>query len=138
MKNWHLSADSTYSFAPTLSIIVPVHNGAGTLRACLTALLDAPGPAREIIVVDDGSRDDSANVAASLGVRTLQHADNLGCAAARNSGARHAAGPILVFVDADVVIHPDALQRISEFMVDNPDYSAVSGPMTRSPPIPAL
>jgi glycosyltransferase involved in cell wall biosynthesis len=112
---------------PEISIIVPVYNGAGTLRACLEALLSAPGPARELIVVDDGSRDDSAAIAASLGVRTIRHPRNLGCDVARNSGTSNTQAPILVFVDADVVIEPSALQRIATFMADNPNYSAVFG-----------
>src|SRR6476620_4467307 len=117
-------------FQPELSIIVPVHNGAGTLRACLDALLRAPGPARELTVIDDESRDDSAAIAVSMGVRTIRCAHNRGCGAARNSGEKETTGPILVFVDSDVVIQPDTLQRISKFMSENPGYSAVLAPMT--------
>jgi len=120
-----MATERTDPVEPELSIIVPVRNGAGTLRACLEALVSAPGPARELIVVDDGSEDNSADIAASLGVRTLKYAHRLGCAGARNSGARHTTGPVLVFVDDDVVIHPSALQRISKFMSENPDYCAV-------------
>jgi glycosyltransferase involved in cell wall biosynthesis len=116
-----------------LSIIVPVHNGAGTLRASLEAVLSAPGPARELIVVDDGSQDDSTDIAASLGVRVFQHPQKRGSDAARNSGANLTTAPILVFVDADVVIHPDALQRISRFMLENFDYSAVFGSYDSEP-----
>jgi glycosyltransferase involved in cell wall biosynthesis len=136
--NLYRTAERTDPFVPKLSIIVPVHNGAGTLRACLEALLSAPGPARELIVVDDGSRDDSADIAASLGVRTLQRSHNLGCGPARNSGAKHTTGPILVFVDADVVIHPGVLQRISKFMSENPDYSAVFGSYDSEPGDPGF
>jgi glycosyltransferase involved in cell wall biosynthesis len=121
-----------------MSIIVPVHNGAGTLRACLEALVNAPGPARELIVVDDGSLDDSAAIAASLDVRTIRHARNLGCGVARNSGVRHANAPILVFVDADVVIEPSALQRISIFLAENPDYAAVFGSYDAEPSDPGF
>ena len=104
-----------------------MHNGAATLGGCLEALLSAPGPTRGLIVVDNGSRDDSADIAASLGVCTLRQLCNLGCSTARNSGSKHATAPILVFVDVDVVIHRDALQRISKFMSDNPDHAAVFG-----------
>ena len=126
-RNSYQTATHTECSAPELSIIVPVHNGAATLGGCLEALLSAPGPTRGLIVVDNGSRDDSADIAASLGVCTLRQLCNLGCSTARNSGAKHATAPILVFVDADVVIHRDALQRISKFMSDNPDHAAVFG-----------
>ena len=133
-----MAAERTDPVEPKLSIIVPVHNGADTLRRCLEALLSAPGPARELIVVDDGSGDNSADIAASLGVRTLKHSHRLGCAAARNSGARHTTGPILVFVDADVVIHPSAPERISNFMSENRNYSAVFGSYDAEPTDPAF
>jgi glycosyltransferase involved in cell wall biosynthesis len=121
---------------PQLSVIVPVHYGAATLRSCLEALLSAPGPTRELIVVDDGSRDDSAEIAVSLGVRILRQPCNFGCSAARNSGAKHASAPILVFVDADVVIHQDALQRIWKFMSENLNHSAIFGSYDSEPSDP--
>ena len=133
-----MATERTDPVEPELSIIVPVRNGAGTLRACLEALVSAPGPARELIVVDDGSEDNSADIAASLGVRTLKYAHRLGCAGARNSGARHTTGPVLVFVDDDVVIHPSALQRISKFMSENPDYCAVFGSYDSEPGDPGF
>src|SRR6476469_98541 len=125
-------------FRPELSIIVPVHNGAGTLRACLEALLRAPGPPRELIVVDDESHDDSAAIAVSMGVRTIRLPFNGGCGAARNSGEKETTGPILVFVDSDVVIQPDTLQRISKFMSDNPEYVAVFGSYDAVPSNPSF
>ena len=133
----HPTSDGTHSL-PELSIIVPVHNGAGTLRACLEAVLSAPGPARELIVVDDGSHDNSADIAASLGVRVFRNPHNRGCAAARNSGANYTTAPILVFVDADVVIHSSALERISRFMLENPGYSAVFGSYDSEPDHPGF
>ena len=91
---------------PKLSIIVPVHNGAATLSACLKALLEAPGPRREISVSDDASQDNSVQIASSMGVSTIRNDVNRGAGAARNAGASKARAPILVFVDCDVVIHP--------------------------------
>lgn len=84
------------------SIIVPVFNGAHTLDACLNALgHQTIVPDRyEVIVVDDGSTDGSAQVAARHEV-TLIRQDHAGAAAARNLGARQARGSILAFTDAD-------------------------------------
>ncbi|MBI4787230.1 MAG: sugar transferase [Chloroflexi bacterium] len=84
------------------SVIVPVRNGAGTLGDCLAALeaQSVPRAQYEIIVVDDGSCDASASVAARFGVRVLTQPAR-GAAAARNWGAAHATSDILLFTDAD-------------------------------------
>jgi glycosyltransferase involved in cell wall biosynthesis len=66
----------------------------------------------ELLVVDDGSRDDSAQVAAEHGARVLHHERALGPGAARNRGADAAASDILVFLDADVRVHADTLPRL--------------------------
>jgi hypothetical protein len=122
--------------APRLSIVVPVHDGAATLPACLKALIDAPGPSREIIVSDDASLDQSSTIAASMGAVTLHSGAKRGAGAARNAGAAKARADILVFVDADVVIHPDALMRITCFFDDNPNYAALFGSYDAEPGAP--
>jgi glycosyltransferase involved in cell wall biosynthesis len=117
-----------------LSIIVPVHNGAGTLFACLKALIEAPGPSREILVSDDASRDNSLEIVSSMGVAITRNDVNCGAGAARNAGAAKARAPILVFVDCDVIIERDALNRITAFFDTNPQYSAVFGSYDAKPP----
>lgn len=126
------------AFRPELSIVIPIYNGAGTLPLCLEAIQNAPGPTREIIVVDDGSDDESGAVARSFGVRTIRHNHNQGCGVARNTGVEQTSAPILVFVDADVVIHPDALLRISNFLAEHPDYAAVFGSYDAKPGDPSF
>ena len=121
---------------PKLSIVVPVYNGAATLPACLKALIEAPGPSREVIVSDDASLDQSTDIAAALGVTTLRSGANRGASAARNAGAATARGDILVFVDADVVIHPDALMRMGCFFDENPQYAALFGSYDAKPSAP--
>jgi GT2 family glycosyltransferase len=121
---------------PRLSIVVPVHDGAATLPACLKALIEAPGPSREIIVSDDASLDQSAMIAATLGVATLRSSVKRGAGAARNAAAAEARADILVFVDADVVIHPDALMRIAHFFDHNPHYAALFGSYDAAPSAP--
>ena len=90
-----------------ISVIVPAFNVGRTIGACLDALLQqtAPRESYEIIVVDDGSTDTTRQVAESRSVRVLAQS-NRGAAAARNLGAQHACGDILLFIDADSV--PDA------------------------------
>ena len=112
---------------PSISVIVPVFNNTRELRECLSALLATASPNVEIIVVDDASTDDTPAVAAGFGVRVLRLAKNSGPGGARNHGARSAAGEILFFVDADVVVAPGALGRVARLFEDHPDVAAVFG-----------
>ena len=121
---------------PQLSIVVPVFNGASTLEACLGALLEAPGPLREIIMVDDASQDNSVKIAMELGIRPILFHANRGCTDARNEGVKHARAPILVFVDCDVVIHSDALERVAKFFSENQDHAAIFGSYDDTPGAP--
>jgi cellulose synthase/poly-beta-1,6-N-acetylglucosamine synthase-like glycosyltransferase len=118
--------------------VVPVHNGAATLRSALEALQSAPGPRRELIVVDDGSTDSSAAIAESMGLRVVRHAQRRGCGEARNTGVKYTAAQILVFVDSDIAIAPDALERIVSFMAENPSYAAVFGSYDSKPGDPGF
>ncbi|MGD8792147.1 MAG: glycosyltransferase, partial [Anaerolineae bacterium] len=110
-----------------LSVIVPVYNGAGTLGACLEALAQqtvSPDD-YEVIVVDDGSSDDSARIAARHGATVLRQRQ-AGAAAARNRGARHARGEILLFTDADCRPEPDWIEEMVTPLAD-PQVAGVKG-----------
>jgi glycosyltransferase involved in cell wall biosynthesis len=87
------------------SIIIPVHNGAETLDACLTALVsqDFPRDRYEIIVVNDGSTDGSPEIAARFPARLVHLPSNQGRIAARNAGAEAAVHDALVFNDVRVL-----------------------------------
>lgn len=102
---------------PPLSVIIPVFNGGEGFRKCLQALATSSRPASEVIVVDDGSRDDSGEAARAAGACVFRHAKPLGAAAARNRGAAEARGDILFFLDADVLVQTDTLERIATFFV---------------------
>ena len=123
---------------PQLSIVVPVFNGASTLKACLRALLCAPGPSREIIMVDDASQDNSVKIARELGILPIQFHANRGCTDARNEGVKYARAPIVLFVDCDVVIHADALERIAKFFSKTKTMLRSSDRTTPSRPLRIL
>jgi glycosyltransferase involved in cell wall biosynthesis len=117
-----------------LSVIVPVYNGRATIERCLAALGAHRAPDAEIIVVDDGSTDDGGTVADRMGARVLTLPANSGPAAARNHGASHASGEVLLFVDSDVAVAADAVARVRKVLEANPDVSAVFGSYDMNPP----
>jgi hypothetical protein len=97
------------------SVIVPVYNGAETLEACLSALAgqDYPPEQFEIIVVDDGSTDQSAQIAENHDVRLIALGTNRGRIVARKTGAESARFETLVFNDARVIPGPQLLAQVN-------------------------
>jgi glycosyltransferase involved in cell wall biosynthesis len=100
--------------APEFSVIVPVRDGANSLPSLLQSLERQTLSASrfEVIVVDNGSRDDTADVARRLGA-TVVHELVPSRSLARNAGARRAAAERLAFVDADCVTEPGWLEGFS-------------------------
>lgn len=116
-----------------ISIIVPVFNGGSHLDSCLDALLASSHKTFEILVVDDGSTDESVHVCSRKGVKVLQLSRRSGPAAARNYGAQQARGDVLLFVDSDVVVRPDTMAQVAADFVENPDVAAVFGSYDKEP-----
>lgn len=122
--------------APFLSVIVPAYRCAGYLQQCLQGLQasDLPRDAWELIVVDDGSPDDTADVARTVADRVLRVADGpRGPAHARNMGARAAVGTVLVFIDADVVVAPHTLRGFAVHFRAEPTLGAAFGAYDDAP-----
>lgn len=121
-----------------ISVIIPVYNGSGFLRRSLAALKTSTHRDFECLVVDDGSSDDSAEVARAAGVEVLSLAERGGPARARNRGAQRAGGEVLAFFDADVCVHPDTLTRIDEHLRAHPAAVAVMGSYDDAPADPSF
>lgn len=101
-----------------VSVVIPAHNVSRSIARCIEAVRKSAHDA-EIIVVDDGSSDDTASIATTLGAMVVRHATAKGPAAARNAGARSATGAIVLFVDADILVAEDAVPRVvAAFMTD--------------------
>lgn len=117
----------------SVSCIVPVYNGGKNWTRVLDALGALVPPPLEIIIVDDGSTDDSRQLAVEHGFAVLSTLKkNSGPAVARNLGAAHAQGDVLFFIDADVLVYPDAVGRVSADLVDS-QWSAVFGTYDDTP-----
>jgi len=100
--------------AAVLSVVIPAHDAARTLGRTLDAVLASAVPGGvEVVVVDDGSRDDTARVAGRPGVLVERLRERCGAARARNAGAALAHGRFLVFLDADVVPASGALAALA-------------------------
>jgi glycosyltransferase involved in cell wall biosynthesis len=97
---------------PTVSCIVPAFNAERYLREALDSIFAQTHPALDVLVVDDGSTDDSPGVAKSYGDRVRYlFQPNAGPAAARNRGLDAARGQFVAFLDADDLWHPEQLAR---------------------------
>ncbi len=106
---------------PSLSVIVPAYAAEGDLPYCLAALREDGGDALEIIVVDDASPGQKmAEIAAEYGATYLRLEGNGGPAVARNAGVAISHGELLLFVDADCVVHPGTLAKASAALTRKP------------------
>jgi len=108
-----------------VSVVIPVYNGRKTLPACLAGLQRQTHIPDEVIVVDDGSTDGSARVAAQFGVTVLSQ-ENAGPGAARNYGARVARGDVILFIDADCAPAPDWVEAMLTAFA-NPEVAGAKG-----------
>ncbi len=96
-----------------ICVIVPVYNRAYLLERALSSVwAQRPAPPAEVLVVDDGSDDDTSAVARSLGARVVRHPENRGLAATRNTGLSETAQPWVALLDSDDEWLPDHLANL--------------------------
>lgn len=118
---------------PSVSVIVPCFNSARTIEETLDSIFAQTLPPLEVIVVNDGSADDSGKVLQRYsnsrpgpGIRVVEQ-DNRGVSAARNAGVDVASGDLICFLDADDLWAVDKLQLQVQALIDSaPDYQAVA------------
>ncbi|MGH8100616.1 MAG: glycosyltransferase, partial [Chthoniobacterales bacterium] len=117
---------------PSVSIIVCSYNGAKTLAACLQSFGRLNYPDYEVILVDDGSTDDTAYVAGQFPTVRYIRQNNHGLSHARNTGAAAAKGEVLVYTDSDCMADADWLYYLIGTLVSS-DYAGVGGPNVPPP-----
>lgn len=114
--------------SPRFSVIIPAFNAATTLTRAIDSVRAQSWPVHEIIVVDDGSTDDTANVARRFGdaVRLIRQR-NSGVSVARNAGAAAATGDWLAFLDADDWYAPDRIKLHAAWIEEDATLDCLTG-----------
>jgi glycosyltransferase involved in cell wall biosynthesis len=117
----------------TVAVILPVYNSSTLLGDTLLALSLGTRLPDELIVVDDGSTDDSASIAESCGAQALVMPRNVGPAACRNQGALLSRSEILIFLDADTCVHPATIEQLANRLAADTGLAAVFGSYDDTP-----
>jgi poly-beta-1,6 N-acetyl-D-glucosamine synthase len=112
-----------------MSIIIPAYNEGITIASCIKSMLNLNYPDYEVIVIDDGSSDNTfieASKYSENGVKVIRQ-KNTGKPGAINTGIKNSSGEVIITVDADSKLHPDALTWIARRFSSNPRLGAVAG-----------
>ncbi len=112
---------------PSIAVVTPVRNGMPYLREAIECLIAQKYAAMEIVVVDDGSTDGSGDFARGTGNCRVIETPSIGPAGARNTGIRASRSDLLLFLDADDLLAPLALQRAVEALERSPDAGFAQG-----------
>ena len=113
---------------PTLSILVPAYNEEKVIARTIEGLLDTNYPDKEIIVIDDGSKDNTLKIANTYKTKVkVLHKENGGKASALNHGIVFAKGEIVAIVDADTIVGRDALKQLVKGFATGKNVAAVAG-----------
>lgn len=117
----------------SVSVVVPVYQGAMEFRLCLEGIAKLSPPADEVIVVVDGDDDGSGDAAEAAGATLIRLPGRFGPATARNAGAQASSGEVLLFIDADTVPAPSTVCQVREAFDADPGLSALIGSYDDAP-----
>lgn len=121
-----------------ITVVIPLHLGGELFPRCLDSVLNCRPPAGEVLVVADGPGDGTWAYAEKQGVRVIHQPKRQGPTAARNAGARMAKGKMLLFLDADVMVPSDLMERLCAEFQDHPAIDAIIGSYDNAPSEPGF
>ena len=124
---WRVPPCLAHTELPNVSVVVCCYNGGSTLEECLQSLTQLNYPDYEVILVDDGSTDNTADIAKQFPHVQYAYQTNQGLSVARNLGAERARGDIIAYTDADCVADCDWLLHLAHTFEDG-DVEAAGGP----------
>jgi len=117
-----------------ISVVIPVYNASATLKPCLEAIYTSSCAPFEVIAVDDCSSDNSIELASEYtGKIMVLEGGPFGPAYARNRGVNEAQGNIVLFIDCDVIVHPDTIEKIIQTFSMHPEIDATFGSYDDNP-----
>jgi glycosyltransferase involved in cell wall biosynthesis len=120
-----------------ISVVITCYNARATLGEALTSVLAQTRPPDEIIVVDDGSTDDSATIVNQVAPQAILISQtNQGVSAARNAGLRAVTGDLIAFLDDDDRWHPSKLERQLAVLDRYPHVDLLATTWSRTDPVP--
>ena len=122
--------------SPSISVVLPVHNRADVLPRAIQSVLDQRLEEFELIIVDDGSTDESVEVAkgfADARITIIELGQNRGGNAARNAGVRAAKAPLIAFLDSDDTYFPEKLEWVVAEFARRPDLDLLVDSFVKMP-----
>lgn len=113
---------------PLISVLIPAYNEANNIGKTLMSVFSShyPSSRYEVVVVDDGSKDDTSKIASRYGAKVIRFRRNKGKVSALNKGIEKCRGEIIITIDADTILKRNTLTRLARYFKDK-DVGAVSG-----------
>ncbi len=110
----------------SVSVVIPTYNYGQFIKKAVESVLEQTLPISEIIVVDDGSTDDTEKIIKEFGDKIIYiKQQNLGVCAARNNGVKHSSGDFIVFHDADDILYPSKIEKQVDIFSEDPEIGFV-------------
>jgi len=122
-----------------VSIVVPCYNSELTIKKCVSSILNSINHTKspekfEVIIVNDGSADQTLQIINNiLGVKVINHNQNLGLSAARNSGIKASASEYIIFIDSDIILSNNWINSIYDSINSNKDIVGITGKLEPEP-----
>lgn len=118
-----------------VSVIIPAYNAEDTIKQCIEGIHNQTYKNIEVIVIDDGSTDNTAKIAATLKCKLIKLNKNMGAGNARNSGLKAAVGDYIYFIDSDCVPEKDCIERLMTGFSKAKEIGLVGGTCITPPDI---